>query len=181
MRKRPIASAVLLILAAASGGIITVISAQSNRPVTTNEMILAEIRSLRADLQHTSTEGVRAQLLVGRLQLEEQRLQGLNSELAEAHGRLVVRRAQIATLARVVEDLKNTLAPSGVYIPDLEARRNNLEAALQQSQGQLQDLQLEEEQMSEQEAELSQQVLAQHNRSTYLNDQLDAIERRLSH
>jgi DNA repair exonuclease SbcCD ATPase subunit len=52
------------------------------------EELLSEVRSLRAEIRHASDTSIRAQLLVGRLQLQEQRINTLVRQLGEADRQL---------------------------------------------------------------------------------------------
>ena len=69
-----------------------VASAQSVTPAARNRDVmadvLAELRALRAELRQASEAGIKAQLLVGRLQLQEQRIGGLSKQLAETQQQL---------------------------------------------------------------------------------------------
>jgi len=79
---------VALVIGVATG----VASAQGVAPAAPNRDVmadvLAELRALRAELRQASEAGIKAQLLVGRLQLQEQRISGLSKQLAETQQQL---------------------------------------------------------------------------------------------
>ena len=56
--------------------------AAATRPATMDDIVV-ELRALRGELQQTAAASLRAQLLVGRLQVEEQRIAGIARQLAE--------------------------------------------------------------------------------------------------
>jgi hypothetical protein len=73
-------------------GIVTVASAQTGTQASsapdTMEQLLAEVRSLRAEVRHAADTSLRAQLLVARLQLQEQRINSLTRQLADTQKQL---------------------------------------------------------------------------------------------
>ena len=74
------------------------VSGQAQRSPATVDDLLAEMRGLRADLNQSSTASVRAQLLVGRLQLQEVRINTLGRDLTDIRQRLT---GQASVLARL--------------------------------------------------------------------------------
>jgi chromosome segregation ATPase len=79
--------------------------------------LVAEVQALRADVAQASSVGIRAQLLVGRLQLQEQRISSVGRQLADAQAELQsVERsnADLATRLRVLHDRQERLGGEGV-------------------------------------------------------------------
>jgi len=93
-------------------GIVTVVSAQTNTPPSAPrgpmEELLAEVRSLRAEVRRAADTSIRAQLLVARLQLQEQRINSLTRQLVETQRQLSdnerARGAMAAPLAMFTRD-----------------------------------------------------------------------------
>jgi chromosome segregation ATPase len=73
-------------------GIVAVVSAQmGTSPSPSGDsmaQLVAEVRSLRAEIRHAADTSIRAQLLVGRLQLQEQRINSLTRQLADTQKQL---------------------------------------------------------------------------------------------
>src|SRR5688572_9812951 len=94
----------------AIGGVLAILAAaygQSQRSPATLDDLLTEVRGLRQDLARSSTSGIRAQLVVGRAQLQEQRIAALRSELAQIQFQLRVatqQRERTDTVAKDVEE-----------------------------------------------------------------------------
>jgi hypothetical protein len=86
MLSRPI-SRTLAIASLATLGIVPVVAAQTNAPATPTrdsmQELLAEVRGLRAEIRQATDVSLRTQLLVARLQLQEQRINSLSRQLAD--------------------------------------------------------------------------------------------------
>jgi hypothetical protein len=142
---------------------------------TTDSDLLVEIRGLRSDLNHALGANIRAQLLVGRLQLQEQRINVLSGQLAEVRRGLVAVEAGQVTPATEVQRMEETLRvgslPAGA--------ERDVERMISQFKAQLTQAQREEQRLRTEEAELAAQVDAELSRWTVFNERLDDIERTL--
>lgn len=69
-------------------------SAQMRQGPASLDDVLVELRGIRADLAETSSASVRSQLLVARLQLQEQRINGLMRQIAEVQMQIAGARQQ---------------------------------------------------------------------------------------
>ena len=97
MRKLFPPKAVLIVLALV--GVVGVLFAQGPRPPvdgSTQDALLAEVRALRAEIHHVAGAGIRTQLLVARLQLQEQRVFTVSRQLTDAQNALSAARARLA-------------------------------------------------------------------------------------
>jgi len=73
----------------------TVASGQAHRPDATLDELVVEVQAMRAEMNQAAAASIRAQLLVGRLQMEDQRIAGVVRDLeavqadlaANAHAR----------------------------------------------------------------------------------------------
>src|SRR5207249_8955825 len=81
------------IASAACAGLVLVVASavlvgQAQRSPATLDDLLVEVRGLRADGSQAASASIRAQLLMGRLQLQEQRIMTVSGQLAIARQQL---------------------------------------------------------------------------------------------
>lgn len=84
-----------------------VASGQAKRPDATLDELVVEVQALRAEMNQAAAASIRAQLLVGRLQMEDQRISGVMRELGAVQTDLAANaqaRAEAAARLRVLED-----------------------------------------------------------------------------
>jgi hypothetical protein len=152
-----------------------VVSGQTARPTATIDDLLAEIRGLRAEINQVAAAGIRAQLLVTRLSLQEQRVRTSAHQLAEAQRMLRTsgadHRARSAHLKRVEDSLRDGAASS--------ARSGELEAMLGHLREEVDRSGREEEALRVQEQELLNTLSAEENLWIDFNSRLAGIEREL--
>jgi chromosome segregation ATPase len=135
------------------------------------DALLAEVRAMRAELNHVAGASIRTQLLVARLQVQEQRintiLQQLNRVREELSTIAQTRTAFGAQLKMFDEDAKTTgvpaegdkvMHPLRSMLAEQEKRENELKA---------------------QEAALEGHLATEQSRWSEFNDRLDAVEREL--
>ena len=144
-------SAVLVVGAAASA------AGQQRTPPTaapaTLDDVLNELRVLRTELRESSVASLRAQLLVARLQLQEQRINTVWRQLSEVEDKLQANEKNRAApeqifkmmglepgaeppkeMAGVLEMFKNQMAASEKTDSDLKARQTELLQLMTQEQ-----------------------------------------------
>ena len=95
----PLALGALLVAGVASG--------QAQRPDATLDELVVEVQALRAEMNQAAAASIRAQLLVGRLQMEDQRIAGVVRELESVQADLAVHaqaRVEAATRLRTLEE-----------------------------------------------------------------------------
>lgn len=101
------------------------VSGQDDTPATPAlRQLLAEVRGLRSDMASASATGIRAQVLVGRLQMQEQRIATLSQQLAEAEGNLAALEQTLEVSAARIRALQNDRGTS----EQREANERELEA-----------------------------------------------------
>jgi ABC-type transporter Mla subunit MlaD len=96
---------VMLALAALALG--RVASGQAQRPDATLDELVVEVQALRAEMNQAASASIRAQLLVGRLQMEDQRIAGVVRDLEAVQTELAATahvRADAATKVKALED-----------------------------------------------------------------------------
>jgi hypothetical protein len=172
-------------IAAASVAFGTLILAQGaarQAPATLDDL-LAELRGLRADMAQSANATIKTQLLVARLQVEEQRINGIAKQIVDVQAQLAPVRESLAKLesdSKRFEDIvKGRTTPDG--LSDSE-KAPFLAAVAQQFQGiqaSLESQRNRERELAAQGDALSNQFASEQARWTDFNDRLDQLERSL--
>ena len=137
--------------------------------------LVTEIRALRADLAASSRNQLRAQMLLGRVQMQEQRLAYLDKQRSEAA-------AQAAAVAQMTSMLRNQVngfkegACAG--LPSAEARRD-CETQGAMFAKQLEEQDAREQQLRSHERDLETALSSEQARWSEFNSRLDELERTL--
>jgi len=163
------------ILISALAGLGGVVFAQGSRiPLEgQQDALLVEVRALRAEVNQITSAGIRTQLLVARLQLQEQRVLTAARQLTEAQTTLVSLQARIAGERERVRQLEDSA--SRATIPGRAA----FQQAIADAGVQIEQMQTQELQLHSRERELERTVNDEQARWTDFNDRLDALERSL--
>ena len=154
----------------------SIASAQST-PATQADVLrelLAEVRGLRAAMERAATAGARIQLLVARVQMQEERI-------AESSRRAV-------TVRQELSQLEQSLAQTSAMVRSIEraAPRSNpeeqreMESMIEMQKTQVASLEKRRQELLNEESLLSQQIAADQNRWADVNSQLDELERSLA-
>lgn len=169
MRTRPLSlfMSLLVIMAGASIALF----GQTPVPLVSDGALLSEIRGLRADINTALSANVRAQVFVGRLQLQEQRLNTLMAQLTAVRNSLASMTSDRLRMVERAESLGNALTDSRV-----SEQRREIEGALQEAKRELSALDASRQQLVAQEVDLSAQLATEQGRWNYFNDSLDQIE-----
>lgn len=137
--------------------------------------LLVEVRALRIAMERSATVGARIQLLVARVQLQEQRIAELSRRAAAVRDELSKMDMGIAQFADQLIDMQAAL-DRGISDPkqrvQMERELEHLKAEQARPNKRRQDL-LNEESL------LSQQLAADQGRWSDVNGQLDELERSL--
>jgi hypothetical protein len=138
------------------------------------DALLAEVRALRVEVHRINSVNIRAQLLVARLQLQEQRVYTTARQLADAQG----------ALARVQDRLSGERARVR-QLEDAASRatgqsRLAFQQAMADAGSQIEHQRREEQQLQARESELLRAVSDAQSRWTNFNTLLDDLERSLS-
>jgi predicted nucleic acid-binding Zn-ribbon protein len=179
MERRHVLVSVLVVLVFATA-IAGVVSAQADRSApqvrASDEPLVTEIRALRADLNNALSASIRAQLLVGRLQLQEQRINSANAQLRELRNLVSVKQSDEADVAGKIQRMEQVLRGS-LPSPDVQKQ---VEWEVAELKRKLAQAQTDVQQLRAQEAELAGHATSEQGRWIYFNDRLDEIERALS-
>jgi outer membrane murein-binding lipoprotein Lpp len=149
----------------------TLLTGQTTTPARqgSTDDIVREVRALRADIHEMAETSLRAQLLLARLQVEEQRIAGLARELNETQGQI-----------RALESVRNPfvtqmLTNLNEHPPDTD--EPNLFAGMK---AQLEKIENGDPALKERQARLSQLLSEEQARWTTYNAELEALERRVT-
>jgi predicted nucleic acid-binding Zn-ribbon protein len=148
---------------------------QAQNPDTMKEL-LVEVRGLRAAMEQLASAGPRVQLMFGRLQLQEQRvneqmrtMDALRAQLTKAQEEESSQRSQIQRFEDAVQ--RGNLPAE---------ERKDLEESLPQMRRHLSRLVLEVQKFQVEEANLSSLIATEQNRWTDINRALDELDRALT-
>ncbi|MGH9314137.1 MAG: hypothetical protein ACRD1S_13195 [Vicinamibacterales bacterium] len=155
-----------------AAGVVSGVSGQTQRPPASMDDLLAEVRALRAELNQASGASIRAQLLVGRLQLQEHRINTIVQQMTST-------REQLAGVERT-----RALIEPQWKASEEEARNQGAAAAAGDTAGHpvkaLFEEQLKrEKELRAQESSLAALLAAEQARWVEFNDRLDELEREL--
>jgi septal ring factor EnvC (AmiA/AmiB activator) len=142
----------------------------------TMDALLAEVRGLRAELNQAAGTSIRTQLLVARLQLQEQRITGLAKQLTDVQTQRSASDSGInqmqARLKQLEEHERNpALTPE---------QRKQVEGELAAMRLPVNEMRRRQQQLTEQESALSGQLASEQSRWIDFNDRLDQIEREIA-
>jgi hypothetical protein len=167
--------AALVVAAVSVGAAQSALTTPPKTVTPSSDELLTEVRGLRADLQQAARASLRAQLLVGRLQLQEQRINVVAGQLAEVRRLIGVKQSgQIQMtehLRQLDEALRNGTMP-------LEQQKD-VENQIPFLKAQLAQMQLEEQQLRLQETEVSGDLTTEQGRWLDFNSRLDELESQL--
>ena len=137
--------------------------------------LLVEVKGLRAAMEQMVSNGARSQLLVGRLQLQEARLNGMirrldevRDALEEARGDLEDAQAKLKTLEAPDSESQGLAGLTKMFLKPEDVQRE-----IAGRQATIARLQTEE-------AHLMQQIAADQGRWTEVSQRLDELERALA-
>ena len=106
--KSVISRAAMLAVAVVVGGITAVVAAQGARPLQNDDtlsQLLTEVRGLRAALEQMATAGARVQLVLGRVQLQEQRIENQARRLDAVRALLRTAQTDFRSMQQQVKEL----------------------------------------------------------------------------
>ena len=158
-----------LVLAAVVGGWRPA-AAQAVRSDDVLPALLVEVKGLRAAMEQMAGSSARAQVLIGRLQLQEGRIAGMIRRLDTVRDELAGAKRQYEQLAGSVKFLndKSPSDPGGEPEGVLDGLKSQLTAA-----------KANVERLAAEEAQLTNDVAAEQARWIDINQRLDELERSL--
>jgi chromosome segregation ATPase len=135
------------------------------RPASLDDVVL-EIRALRTEVQHMADASVRAQLLVARLQVEEQRIGSLSRDLADTDAKIAaLQGARNPMLTKMLKNFEQQ--PANPDEPDMMAF----------VKAQLEKIENGDPALKERQASLSRLLADEQARWMAFNAQLEQLEK----
>jgi hypothetical protein len=138
---------------------------QPPRPASMNDVV-AEVHALRGDLQQMAESSLKAQLLVARLQVEEQRVEGLARQLAETEQQM-----------RGLEGARNPMLTQMIKEFDKQPREPGEPDMFAGVRAQLDKIENGDPVLKERQASLSRMLAEEQARWITFNSQLEALEK----
>lgn len=157
-------------------GLLLPAAARAQAPVADPiRELLIEVRALRIAMERSATVGARIQLLVARVQLQEQRIAELSRRAAAVRDELSKIEAAIAS---TTDDVRRTeIAIERTNSPEM---RREMEEQLEYHKAKLRNPEKRRQELLNEESLLSQQMAADQGRWSDVNNQLDDLERSLT-
>jgi hypothetical protein len=155
--------------------VVAVVSGQSQRSPATLDDLLSELLGLRADLNASAGTTTRAQVIVGRLGVQEQRIAWMGRELVEAQDDLRAAMQQRERTSGMVAAMKQRLDGGAVVLDRVSYARDitEVESRLLRERQREDDLRYREN-------ELLNMLATEQGRWIELSSRLDEVERALS-
>jgi chromosome segregation ATPase len=147
---------------------------QGNSDVLT--ALLAEVRGLRAAMEQMASAGPRVQLAMGRLQLQEQRVNTALRKLDDLHSRRTDAEQELAQLRNQVARTQEMIDHAAIDSPERQAADMQLKMLKDATSVRTTDLQ----RLAAEEADASAAVAAEQGRWTDINQKLEELERALA-
>ena len=169
---------IVFMLFALAVGTGVVLRAQGQAPAATaNDAVaalVAEVRALRADLSQVAAASMRSQLLVTRIQLQEQRLMHLDRQRTEGAAKLAETEKMRTMFAAQIKALENPGADVSA------AQRRDIENVIGGMRAQLQTAQASEAALRSEQDALLNALSTEQSRWSDFNNRLDELERAAS-
>jgi hypothetical protein len=171
VRKKSLAIALIAILVVAVAGGVTGQQRPAPSRAATLDDLLEELRAFRSELRDSSASGLRAQLLLARLQLQEQRVNTIWRQLSEVEDKLQDTEKEGGAPEHVLKLLgvEPGSDPPPHMAPVVEMFKTQMAAAEKANTG-----------LKQRQAELTQMMTNEQSRWTTLNAEIEAFEKALT-
>jgi hypothetical protein len=147
-------------------------SGEAGVPENVLPALLAEVKGLRAAMEQMSSAGPRVQLFVGRLQLQETRMNGMIRRLDTVRDTLGTARRDLDRAKGALKMLQGPPEP-GVPQDGLGPMINGMKQEVAAAQGTV-------DRLAGEEAQLTQDLTVEQGRWIDINQRLDELERALA-
>jgi hypothetical protein len=166
---------VLLIVCAFAGIGGALFAQEMRRPISDSaqDALLAEVRALRSEINQMASVGIRSQLLVARLQLQEQRVLTAGRHLVETQDALAALRLEIAGEQARVDQLEKSMSRSTAQ------GQAQIQQAILAAKAQIEQQKNRQQELQARETDLLHSLNNEQSRWTDFNDRLDALQRSL--
>ena len=171
---RLLATVVVLISTASLGAARPGQAPPAATPPDTIAALLVEVRGLRAAMEQMAAAGPRVQLALGRLQLQEQRINTLVRRLDEVRTALAPARQKFQESSERLRHFEKAARDS-----PMEEQRRDAEAAVPVMKREVALASAEVQRLQNDEGMLLQDINSEQNRWTEFNQRLEELERSL--
>ena len=162
-----------LVIAAAMAGGWRPVAAQAGRSDDVLPALLTEVKGLRAAMEQMASSNARAQVLIGRLQLQEGRMAGMIRRLDTV-------RDEHANARRAYEQLNGSLKMLSEHAPGEAGGEPEDSGVLNGLKSQATAAKANVDRLSTEEAQLTNDLAAEQARWIDINQRLDELERSLA-
>jgi predicted nucleic acid-binding Zn-ribbon protein len=162
-------------LAVIGVGIIALVAATAGQSPSSSDPLLAEVRALRTELNQAAGTSIRTQLLVARLQLQEQRITVIGKQLSDVQMLRTGNDAGVAQMSARSAQLEESLRSSSTSAETRQQFEREI-AGMKVPLGQMRQ---RSQELSAQENALSSQLVGEQSRWTDFNSRLDEIEKEI--
>ena len=171
MRQRSLGFGFIAILVVAVTGAATGEQRPAPSPAATLDDVLQELRALRSDMKGTSAASLRAQLLLARLQLQEQRINTVWRQLSEVEDKLQGTEKAGAAPEQIFKlmGIQPGAEPPAHMAPVMEMFKSQMAAAEKANS-----------ELKVRQTELMQLMTNEQSRWTALNAELEGLEKALT-
>jgi len=157
-------------------GILALVAGTAGQTTSSSDPLLAEVRALRAELGQAAGTSIRTQLLVARLQLQEQRVTNAARQLEEARMRLATMPSSLLQIQQELQQLDDQTRDQNTPVE----RRREIDRAVSETKARLADLQRQAAELTDRESSLAATLASEQGRWIDFNSRLDEIERDLA-
>lgn len=154
------------------------IAAQSNRTPSSDDILpalLMEVRGLRAAIEQMTSAGPRVQLALGRLQLQEQRINTMLRRIESVRDALSGAERQAAAIQERARNAERDIAGTNATAEDREQLALMLPGLKREAAAAAAEVQ----RLQAEEAHLQQQIATEQGRWSDINRALEELERAL--
>jgi DNA repair exonuclease SbcCD ATPase subunit len=170
VRKKSLAVALIAILVVAVTGAVTGQQRPAPSRAATLDDLLEELRAFRSELRESSATSLRGQLLLARLQLQEQRVNTIWRQLSEVEDKLQSTEKEGAAPEHVLNlGVQPGTDPPAQMAPVIEMFKTQMAAAERANTD-----------LKQRQAELTQLMTNEQSRWTTLNAEIEALEKALT-
>jgi chromosome segregation ATPase len=171
--KRTLTVAVIIAGAVAAGASWRPVAAQATRTDDVLPALLTEVRGLRAAMEQMASGSTQAQLLVGRLQLQEGRVTSMIRRLDTV-------RDTLATARREYDQMRGAMQMSGKDTAPNDPEVKDNEGLLAGFNAQVAAVKANIDRLSAEELQLTADIATEQQRWVAINQRLDELERMLA-
>jgi hypothetical protein len=170
--KRVSMIAIVVVLLAGSVSSWRPVAAQTG-PGDILPALLVEVKGLRAAMEQMAAGSTQAQLLVGRLQLQEGRITSMVRRLDTVRDNLATARREHDQIAGSVQALQSDSTPGGIPEGDKDAMLKGLKLNVAAAKANV-------DRLAAEELQLTGDIAAEQQRWVTINQRLDELERALA-